>query len=153
MSTKIQKVLLFLLRISLGGFMLYAGITKVMDPSWSAAGYLSSANHFKSFYAWLSQSGMISITNFANEWALTLLGVSLILGVFVRLSGVAGAVLMALYYLVLPFPHPDAHSLIVDQHIIFIWLLLYFSAVRAGRFWGIDAKLSRSMNRYLNMFS
>jgi thiosulfate dehydrogenase (quinone) large subunit len=153
MNTKTQKVLLFSMRVTLGFFMLYAGLTKIIDPKWSAAGYLSGAAHFKDFYAWLSQPGMIGITNFANEWGLTLLGVSLILGIFVRLSSVLGAAVMVLYYLVLSFPHPDAHSLIIDQHIIFALMMLYFASVGAGRFWGIDGKLARLPGKYFRILS
>lgn len=81
---------------------------------------------------------MLSLTNFVNEWGLTLLGVSLILGIGVRLSSILGALLMLLYYIPLGFPYPNASSFIVDQHIIYIFVLLYFSALRAGRVWGLE---------------
>src|SRR3989344_4293457 len=95
---QIQKLTLFLLRISLGWMFFYTGITKVLDPQWSAAGYLQGAKTFTGFYNWLLQPGILPITNFVNEWGLTLLGVTLILGVFVRLSSVLVAVLMFMYY-------------------------------------------------------
>ena len=38
--SRFQKMSLVLLRLGLGWLMFYAGITKVLDPSWSAAGYL-----------------------------------------------------------------------------------------------------------------
>lgn len=44
------KTSLFPLRISLGWLMFYAGITKVLDPSWSSWGYLMSAKTFTGFY-------------------------------------------------------------------------------------------------------
>src|SRR3989344_9109737 len=102
---KSQKVSLFFLRISTGWMMFYAGITKVLDPNWSAAGYLNHATTFPNFFAWFAQPGILPVTNFLNEWGLTILGVSLILGLFVRLTSGLGVILMLLYYFpVLEFP-------------------------------------------------
>lgn len=134
-----QKLSLFLLRLATGWFMFYAGITKVLNPNWSAADYLGSAKNFTVFYQWLLRPDILPIINFINEWGLTLLGVSLILGVFVRLSSVLGAILMFLYYLViLEFPLIPPNSYIVDNHIIFIFVLLFFAASKAGRIWGLE---------------
>src|SRR3989344_687497 len=129
-----QKASIFLLRVSIGWMFFWAGITKVLDPNWSAAGYLAGAKTFTSFYQWLLTSDMLPLTNLMNEWGLTLLGFALILGVFVRLSSVLGAVLMLLYYFpILQFPYPNAHAFLVDEHIIYIGSLLVLCSVRAGR--------------------
>lgn len=134
------KFFLFILRISMGWLMFYAGITKVMDPAWSAAGYLRSAKTFPELFRWFLQPEILPIVNFINEWGLTLLGVSLILGVFVRLSSVLGAALMMLYYFpALDFPYPNMHSYIVDEHIIYALVLLFFAAIRAGRYFGLES--------------
>ncbi|MBI2123840.1 MAG: DoxX family membrane protein [Candidatus Wildermuthbacteria bacterium] len=136
---KLQKLSLFLLRVSLGWMFLYAGITKILDPAWSAAGYLKGAKTFAGLYQWLASPGIIPVVNFVNEWGLLLLGVSLILGVFVRLSGVLGAALMFMYYLpILQFPYPNAHAYIVDEHIIYAAALLFLAAIKAGRVWGLE---------------
>lgn len=128
----------FLLRIALGWMFLYAGITKVLDPAWSAAGYLKGAKSFVPFYSWFLQPNILPTVDFLNEWGLTLIGVSLILGVMVRLSSLFGAALMLLYYFALPFPRPDAHSLVVDSHIIYAAALLVLAYSRAGRIWGLE---------------
>ncbi len=137
-----QKVSIFLLRVSAGGLFFYAGITKVLDPSWSAAGYIGSAKNFTSFFQWVSSPSMIGITNFVNAWGLTILGISLIIGLYVRYSAWIGIVLMALYYLVLPFPMPNAHAYIIDEHIIYIATLLVLASYNAGRVWGLDNRRS-----------
>lgn len=135
---------LFALRIAMGWLMFYAGITKLLNPTWSAAGYLSGAKTFPEFYAWLTKPEILPITNFMNEWALTLLGVSLILGVFVRLSSLGGALLMILYYFpVLTFPTIKTTAFIVDEHIIYALVLLFFAAVKAGRVWGLESWCSK----------
>lgn len=116
----------------------YAGITKVLNAEWSAAGYLTNAKSFTGLFAWLASPGVLPVINFVNEWGLTLLGVSLILGIGVRFSSLLGALLMLLYYLPLGFPYPNPNAFIVDQHIIYIAALLYLAATRAGRVWGLE---------------
>jgi thiosulfate dehydrogenase (quinone) large subunit len=138
-STKWQKTFLFLSRIALGWLFFYAGITKVINPEWSSAGFLGGATNLTGFFGWLSSPSMLPFVDFLNQWGLTLLGISLILGAFVRLSSVLGAVLMILYYLpTLDFPYPDSHSYIVDEHIVYALILLFFAAIKAGRLWGLD---------------
>lgn len=122
----------------MGWFMFYAGITKVINPEWSATGYLRGAKTFTGLYQLLASPANIGWVNFLNEWGLTLLGISLILGIGVRLSGTLGAVLMLLYYFpALEFPLVD-HGYIVDEHIVYALALLYFAAVRAGRIFGLE---------------
>ncbi len=142
--TTTQKTTLFLLRIGLGFFMLYAGWSHLTTTGWSAAGYLKGAKAFTGFYQILLQPNILPIVNLVNEWALALLGVSLIFGIFVRVSSILGALLMLLYYLPLGFPYPDAHSLIVDDHIIYILILLFLASINAGKFWGVDSWFKRS---------
>lgn len=142
-----QKISVFLLRISLGVLYFYAGVTKIImysaekgwyDPGFSAAFYLKGAKLFPAFYQYLLQPDILSLVSSVNKWGLTLLGVSLILGIGVRLSSVLGAILMILYYLPLGFPYPDAHSFIVDQHIVYACSLLMLAAHRAGRIYGLE---------------
>ena len=138
--TQLQKISLFVLRISMGWFAFYAGITKVLNPDWSAAGYLKGAKTFAGLYQWLASPEILPVINFINEWGLTLLGISLILGVGVRLASILGAVLMLLYYFpILDFPYPGQHSFIVDEHIIYALVLLLFAIFRAGRIWGLGS--------------
>ena len=135
------KLILFITRISMGWLMLYAGLVKIFDPEWSATGYLANAKTFGGFYNWFVDPSILPITNILNEWSLTLLGVSLLLGAFVRCSGVLGALLMLLYYFpVLEFPHIPPHSYIIDDHIIYALILLYFAYVGAGEYMGLDGR-------------
>lgn len=136
---RLQKLSIFILRVSMGWMFLYAGITKILNPEWSAGGYLKGAKTFAGFYQWLLDPNILPAVNFINEWGLTLLGISLMLGVFVRLSSILGALLMLMYYLpILDFPYPNPNSFIVDQHIIYIFVLLFFASIRAGRIWGLE---------------
>lgn len=140
--TTIQKFFLALARITLGWMFFYAGITKVLNPQWSAEGYLKGAKSFTWLFQALLDPSVLPVINFINKWGLTLLGASLIIGLFVRFSSLLGVLLMALYYMALGFPFPNPHSYIVDEHIIYISILLFFASIRAGRVFGIDNKLT-----------
>ena len=90
-------------------------------------------------------SSNIEWVNFLNQWGLTLIGVSLILGVFIRWSTIAGVLLMALYYLAdLSFPYIGANAYIVDSHIIYIFILVLLFVSKSGKNWGLDKYLRRN---------
>jgi len=128
----------------LGVLFLYAGMKQVLNPNWSAAGYLNSAKTFPELYHWLASAVNIDWINFVNEWGLTLLGVALILGLFVRWASLGGIFLMGLYYFViLQFPYVGANSFLVDEHIIFISVFLVLITSNAGTLWGLDFLLQK----------
>ncbi len=136
---KTAKISLFALRIALGWVFLYAGITKILNPAWSAEGYLKNAKTFPWLYQWFSQPDILPIINFLNEWGLALIGISLILGLFVRLSSLFGALLMLLYYFpVLTFPTIGKTGFIVDEHIVYALVFLFFASAYAGRAYGLE---------------
>ncbi|OHA64713.1 MAG: hypothetical protein A2940_02025 [Candidatus Wildermuthbacteria bacterium RIFCSPLOWO2_01_FULL_48_29] len=153
--TLYEKSSLFLLRVGLGLLFFYTGITKVLDSDWSAAGYLNNAKTFPAFYSWLASPGILPITNLVNEWGLTLLGVSLLLGVFVRVSSIGGAILMLLYYFPavemkafeffpqITVPYIGMNSVLVDEHIVYALAFVALAVFRAGRAWGLEPFVSR----------
>ena len=138
MLDKLGARLIIALRIVMGWLMLYAGFSKLLDPSWSAHGYGMSAKTFHGFYQWIVSPANIGWVNFINEWGMTLLGISLILGIGVRLSSTMGGILMIFYYLPgLDFPYVG-NGYLVDQHIIYALVLFLFAAIRAGRYYGLE---------------
>jgi thiosulfate dehydrogenase [quinone] large subunit len=136
---KYFDIVLVILRVVMGWFFFYAGITKVLNPEWSAAFYLKDAQTFSSFFEFLLQPGILPIVNFMNAWGLTLLGMSLILGIFVKISAPLGALLMILYYFPeLNFPYVGEHSMIIDDHIIYAIILILLMVSNAGAKFGLD---------------
>lgn len=143
----IQKIFIFLTRVSIGWLFFYAGITKVLNPEWTSKGYLEGAKNLTDFYSWLTQAGIINWVDSINQWGLTLIGLSLILGLFVRWSAVLGAIIMILYYIpILDFPYPNPHSMIVDEHIIYALTLLTLATLDAGKYFGLDRLLKGGLN-------
>ncbi|HEY4489894.1 MAG TPA: DoxX family membrane protein [Candidatus Paceibacterota bacterium] len=136
-----MKYSLLLLRLSLGFYFAYAGLSKILNPEWTAAGFLKGAQTFKSLYAWFALPANIGWVNFINEWGLLVVGVLLILGFWVRYASIAGIVFMALYYFPsLNFPLAGEHAYIIDEHIIYITALLTLIAGQAGNYLGLDGR-------------
>lgn len=136
--SKYKSVLIFLLRVSLGWILLYAGYSKVTNPEWSAAGFLKGAETFPGLYEWFGSPAMLPITNFLNEWGQVLLGIAIILGIMMTLSSILAALMMALYYFPsLNFPFVGEHSLIVDEHIVYAIGFLLLAALQAGQYYGL----------------
>lgn len=132
------RTLLFL-RLALGWIFLYAGITKLLNPFWTADGLLNHAQTLPSFYHWLANPNLLPTVNAINKWSLFLLGVSLLIGLFVGLSSRLGIVLMTLYYLPqLNFPYAGKNYLFIDEHVIFVLVLLILIQTKAGQIWGLD---------------
>lgn len=126
-EAKMSNIALLVTRLSLGWLMFYAGFSKIINPEWTSKGYLLSAKTFTGFYGFLASPAVLPYIDFVNKWALLLLGVSLLTGLFVRVSGYLGALLMVLYYLPgLTFPRVD-HGILVDDHIVYAAIMIYFA--------------------------
>src|SRR3990167_3734027 len=131
--TKGTRVSIVLLRLGIGWFFVYAGWSKVVTyftdaPDFTAAGFLSNLpGPFASLFSPLAGNVMV---DYLNAYGLLLIGVAILLGVLVRWAAFWGIVLMVLYYLA---GYPPEHSFVVDEHIIYSLVLIFLSAVGAGR--------------------
>lgn len=133
-----KEFALFLLRVGLGWLFLYAGLTKLLDPTWSAAGFLQGAKTLPDFYHWLASPENIAWVNVLNKMGLTLVGAGLITGTLTRYAASFGILIMALYFLPgLDFPYVQ-HGLLVDDHIVYIFALFVLLKYDAGRYYGLD---------------
>lgn len=143
--SKAAKQSLFLLRIALGWLFFYAGITKILNPDWTAAGFLADAKTFGSFYDWFASAQNIGWVNIVNEWGLTLIGAGLIFGTLTKMASYFGIILMLLYYFPgLEFPYVN-HGILVDKHIVYIFVLIVLCYFQVGQYWGLDASLKKKL--------
>jgi len=101
MTNKAQLVWLVSLRVLIGWHFLYEGMVKLVNPNWSAVGYLlDSQGWFREIFLWFASSpGVLKAVDFLNIWGLIAIGLGLILGLFTRLSLSGGITLLAMYYL------------------------------------------------------
>lgn len=140
---KHQQNALLGLRLVLGWLFLYAGYSKIMNPEWSAIGFLEDAKTFGVIYDWFASASNIGWVNFLNQWGQILIGVGLITGTFTTLAAYAGVLMMVLYYFPgLEFPYLG-HSFIIDDHVIYAFGLLVLVYFRAGQYMGLDQRLAK----------
>lgn len=141
---------LFFLRIVMGWTFFQGGITKVLaSDGWSAAGFLVNAipegNPFVGMFAAMAGNPVIDAL---NMWGLTLVGLSLLLGAFVRWSAFWGAIMMIFYWMAslqggLLAGFPLENGWVVDDHIVYAVLLYGLGAFGAGRILGLDALIEK----------
>lgn len=141
---------LLALRIVMGWTLFYAGITKLLDPEWTAEGLLLGAipegNPFGGMWATLANDWLWLIDPL-NAWGLTLVGLALLVGAFVRWSAFWGAVMMLFYWAA---SLPLENGIVIDDHVVYALLLFGLGAFGAGRIFGLDEYLEAVgvVNRY-----
>jgi len=138
--------ILTLLRIGIGWHFLYEGLAKLIDPQWTAAGYLRNATGFLA--AWFHQLGenpdLLRVVDILNILGLTGIGLALFLGIRTRLAASAGILLLSLYYLAMPpwpgtsiSPGSEGHYLIVNKNLLEMLALLGVAAVPGAWTYGL----------------
>lgn len=127
---------LFVLRLMMGWVFFYAGIVKVIDPNWSARPFLLNVDQANPLVdVWVAMADWVWLLTPLNQVGLTLVGLALLAGAFVRLSAFFGAMMM-LFYWASAYPFPDA--IFIDFHLIYAFLLFLLGAAGAGRILGLD---------------
>ncbi len=133
------------LRLVMGWILFYAGVTKLLDPTWSAASLLVEAGSMDIPLAWLWRilaRDWLWLVDPLNEWGETLIGLCFLLGAFVRIAAALGIVMMTLYY----FAHlPLEWGFIVDFHIVYVMIMFGLGAFGAGRLLGLDYYLENDL--------
>ncbi len=78
--------------------------------------------------------------NLVVDWlfmsGLLLVGLALILGIGIKIAGYSGAIMMALIYASV---FPPENNPFIDEHIIYIIVLLYFTTIPVGKTWGMGS--------------
>ncbi len=146
MDSNKLRLSLGILRISMGLIFLWAFFDKLLglgyattaDKSWLAGGspttgFLQFGVHgpFADFFHSLAGNGLI-------DWlfmlGLLFIGISLTFGVFMKLGSLAGIMMLFLMYLAVGLS-PENNPLI-DDHFIYILVLLVLMLSRSDKYWG-----------------
>lgn len=136
--SKIQLIGLVTLRVLIGWHFFYEGLSKLINPYWTSAGYLAESKWVLSgFFEWITKNAeILRVVDFLNIWGLILIGLALILGLFARFASYAGIILILLYYAAQPpliglessLPN-EGNYLIVNKNLIeaaALFILVYF---------------------------
>ncbi len=134
------KLFIILIRIAVGWYFLYQGIIAILNSSWSILPYIKDAHTFTGFYSYLAHSTLLPYLSYSIKGLFIIIGALLILGIFVRIASLLGALLMLFFYFpLLHFPYVSGTFYIIDEHAVMILLLLYLGAIRAGEFFGLGS--------------
>jgi thiosulfate dehydrogenase (quinone) large subunit len=139
-----SRSLIVLLRLSMAWTFLYAASHQVF-VGWSVAGFLGSAKTFHGLFALFTGPVVAPVITFLVSWGHLLIGLSLLVGLLVRVSSVFGIALMLLYWMAhMDFPYiSDKNNFLVDEHIVNALVLGLLIATHAGHLWGLDAWAAR----------
>jgi len=145
--TNTQLTALVILRVLIGWHFLYEGITKLINPYWTSAGYLSESKWiFSSLFRYvLTSQTAIKIVDFLNVWGLIAIGIGLIAGCMTRTASVSAIVLLFLYYVCNPpfigYKHTtptEGAYLIVNKNLIEMFALFVLTVFPTGKLIGLD---------------
>jgi thiosulfate dehydrogenase [quinone] large subunit len=156
MNSNNGKYVWVALRVTMGWLFLWPffdkllglGISTQPDAAWIRGG--SPTFGFLSF----GTSGPLApvfqslagnpVVDFLFMMGLLLIGLSLILGIGVRVAGFSGAVLMGLMWLA---SLPPEQNPLIDDHVVYGILLIGLAVVGAGQWYGLGARLSKAWAR------
>lgn len=145
--TGFQRSVLVILRILIGWHFLYEGISKVLIPNWSAAGYMANSRGlFSGIFHWIASSpSILWFVDLLVVWGLVMIGLALFLGIFSRLAGIMGMILVASFYLANPplittsyGVVAEGHYLVVNKNLIELAALLTVIVFPTGLYFGLD---------------
>ncbi len=140
------KVLKTLVRLTLGFTFLWSFIDKLFglgyattaDKAWTTGvsptyGFLTyaSSGPFADLYKTIAGDPIVDIVFMAM---LLFVGVSLMLGIFVKIGGYTGAVLMILIWTATLFPE---HNPFIDEHVIYALVLIWLTRTNVTKQFGL----------------
>ena len=130
-------------RLLMGWTFLYAGAWQV-SSNFSAAAFLAHTKTFHDVYAPLTSPTIAPILTFLVSYGHLLIGLSLVSGLLVRVSGPFAVALLLTYWTAhMDFPYIESSvNLIIDYHIVYAALTAWLVAVNAGRVYGLDGWLA-----------
>ena len=141
-----ERVLWALLRLSLGWIFLWSFLDKMFglgfdtapEKSWVLGtsptfGFLKFATHGPFANVFQSLAGNAVIDGLFML-GLLLIGLALLLGIGIRIASSSGALLLSLMWLA---ALPPLHNPFLDEHIIYILVLISLSFTKAGHWLGL----------------
>jgi thiosulfate dehydrogenase [quinone] large subunit len=142
-----QTITIVVLRVLIGWHFLYEGLSKLLNPGWSAAGYLTQSRGplASLFRGMAANADLLANVNLLNKWGLTAIGLGLLLGCFTRLAAASGILVILLFYLCNPpfvgyfYSLPTEGSyLVVNKNLVELAGLAVILVTDSGRAAGLD---------------
>jgi uncharacterized membrane protein YphA (DoxX/SURF4 family) len=162
MKASINTWILTLLRIAIGWHFLYEGLVKLISGNWSAAAYLVNANWIFEglFHRMAENPGVLDVIDFLNIWGLILIGASLMLGIFIKISSLAGFMLLLVYFIANPsLPglqfnsvSSEGNYLVINKNIIEAIALLFIAFAKDSKIISVE-RLFKNLYPYFRNYA
>ena len=136
-----ERAYVLAFRLLMAWTLLYAASHQVFNPHFSAAAFLSHTKTFHDVYGVIARPAMDPVLTFMVGYGHLLIGLSLLVGLMVRVSALFGAGLLLVYWTAhMDWPFiENSNNFIIDYHIVYAVLCVYLSFKRAGHVVGLDA--------------
>ena len=143
-TSTLDRSLIFLMRVLIGWMFLYAGASQILHGE-SSVGFLTHVKTFHDTFAAFATPTLLPITDVLMKWGHLLIGLSLVSGLMVRVSGPFGILLMVTYHFAhMDWPFiTDHHSMLFDYHATYAVVIAYLMLHRAGHAFGLDGFVER----------
>ena len=132
-------------RLAMAWTFLYAASHEVFDPHFSVVGFLGHTKTFHDAFAVFTTPAVAPIVTFLVGYGHLLIGLSLAVGLMVRVSAAFGIMLMLMYWTAhMDFPFiENTNNFLLDYHLVYAGVLVFLIAKRAGHVWGLDGLVER----------
>ena len=139
-----DRLILVLFRLLMAWTFLYAASHQVFNPNFSIVGFLSHTKTFHDFFAPFTDPAIAPVLTFLVAYGHLAIGLSLLTGLMVRASSIAGAAILMMYWMAhMDFPYiENPNNFIIDYHIVYALLLIWLAVKKAGHIYGLDALVS-----------
>ncbi|MFZ1291631.1 MAG: DoxX family protein [Melioribacteraceae bacterium] len=139
-----QTFVLLILRLVLGYHFLYEGIDKLFNETWTSAPFLLQANWIFTnyFHSLVNDQTLLRITDLLNIWGQILIGISLVIGLYSKVSAYFGALLLFLYYAAVP-PFLN-NQMLIDKNVIEFLCFLIVALFPTSQIIGVDFLLKKT---------
>jgi thiosulfate dehydrogenase (quinone) large subunit len=132
-------------RLAMAWTFLYAASHQVFDPNFSVAMFLSHTKTFHDVYAVFTTPTLAPTVTFLVSYGHLLIGLSLAVGLLVRVSASFGILLLLVYWTAhMDFPFiENTNNFVLDYHLVYAGVLVFLIAKHAGHVWGLDGLVER----------
>lgn len=143
-STFDRSIILFF-RLAMAWTFLYAASHQVFDPRFSVVGFLSHTKTFHDVYAVFTTPALAPTITFLVSYGHLLIGLSLLVGLMVRVSAFFGILLVLMYWTAhMDFPFiENKNNFLLDYHIVYAGVLVFLIGKHAGHVFGLDGVVER----------
>ncbi|MFW9779254.1 MAG: hypothetical protein ACFFE8_10405 [Candidatus Heimdallarchaeota archaeon] len=158
-SNKLSEYFIGLTRIAMGILFLWPFLDKLVGLGFTTApensflagtsptnGFLNFATNEAGPFAFFFKDilgNMYQIIDLVYMAMLLVVGVGLILGILTRVGGLSGAIFMAAIILAeWPILQAGAHNPLIEEHWIYMFILLFLAAIPSGNYLGLGKRWS-----------